>query len=93
MQSIIESRSWAQIVAALAILGHLAAAMTYVLVPMLIGPPAVTYALGAAWIVLLGLAIYWFRGHPWRTVVVLAIGYAVVQVFVIVGDRYLGWNP
>ena len=93
MQSILENRSWARMAAALAILGHFPAAMTYVLVPMLIGPPAITYTLGAVWIALLGTAIYWFRAHPWRSAVLLAIGFVVVQVFVIFGDRYLGWNP
>ena len=93
MQSIVENRSWARIAAALAILGHLVAAMTYVLVPALIGPPAVTYTLGALWIVLLGLAIYSFSAHPWRSAVLLAVGYVAVQTFVVVGDLYLGWNP
>jgi len=92
MRSIKENRSLAKAAGAFGLIGHIAAAILYILVPGLIVPVPAFYAFLAAWLIVLGATIWWLRIHPWRSAVVPIVGAAVVSIALILGRDNLGWR-
>ena len=85
-------RTWAHVAGVLGIVGQIAAAVSFVLVPTLTVPPPATYLFFAAWFGLVGLAIVWWRRHPWRSFLVPIVSVPAVTVILALGGRYLGWG-
>ena len=75
------------------ILGQLAAAFVFVLIPGLAVPSPANYVFFAAWFVLVGLTIAWWRHHPWRSFLVPIVSVPVALVVLEIGSRALGWAP
>ena len=69
-ERLLANRKLAHVAGAVGIAGQLAAAFSFILVPALTVPPPATYLFFVAWFVLLGLAIAWWRRHPWRSFLV-----------------------
>ena len=92
MRSIKENPSLAKAAGALGLVGHLAAAILYILVPGLIVPVPAFYAFLAAWLIILVVTIWWLRSHPWRSAGLPVAGAAVVSIALILGRDNLGWR-
>jgi hypothetical protein len=93
MQGIVENRTLAHVAGAAGILGQLAASYFFLLFPMLVVPTPTSYVIVASWFVLMGLAIAWWRHHPWRSFLVPIVSVPVVMVVLELGVRFLGWAP
>ena len=89
----ISDRTWAHIAGALGIAGQVAAAYFFLLFPALTVPSPENYLFFVAWAVLLGLAIAWWRHHPWRSLLVPIVSVPTVAVVLEAGERFLGWAP
>jgi hypothetical protein len=85
-------RTWPHLAGALGIVGQILAAFQFVLVPALTVPPPATYLFVVAWFILLGLAIAWWRHHPWRSVLVPVVSIPAVILILALGERLLGWS-
>lgn len=92
MRAIKENRSLARVAGALGLVGHLAAAILYILVPGLIVPVPAFYAFLAAWLIILVVTIAWIRSHPWRSAGLPIAGAAVVSIALMLGRDNLGWR-
>ena len=92
MQSIIENTALARLVGVIGVIGHVAAAFVYILLPALTVPFPAFYAFFAAWVIVLLASIWWLRRHPWRSLVVVLIGFALAVGALILGERLLGWT-
>lgn len=92
MRSMRANRTVAKVVGALALVGHLVAALLYILLPGLVVPYPALYAFQAAWVVVLAFAIWWLRDHPWRSAVIVVLGVVLVSVVRVLGEQYLGWR-
>ena len=82
-----------RIVATLGVLGTLALAYVYVLIPMLVVPAPFVYAYVAVWVVLVVASIAWWRRHPWRAFAIPFVGLVVGLVTIELGKSFLGWAP
>ena len=91
MEGIVRNRTLARAAGTAGILGQLAAAYFFVLVPALAVPSPANYLIVAAWFVLLALAIAWWRHHPWRSFLVPVVSVPVVLLVLEFGTRILGW--
>ena len=76
----------------LGIVGQVLSAFSFILVPALTVPPPATYIFPVAWFILLGLAIAWWRDHPWRSFLIPILAMPVVTIIYGVGARFLGWT-
>lgn len=92
MAGITRNRTLGQAAGAAGIVAQLAAAYFFVLYPALIVPPPITYVFVAAWLVLVVLAIAWWRRHPWRSFLVPVISVPIVWLVLQFGIRSLGWS-
>ena len=92
MESIAANRRVARAVGILSVIGHLLAAFLYIVLPGLEVPYPGLYLFQAAWVVVLALVLWWFRGHPWRSAVLVFAGAVVVTVVRILGEQYLGFR-
>lgn len=86
-------RTLARVAGAAGIVAQLAASYYFLLVPALSVPTPANYVIMASWFVLVGLAIAWWRHHPWRSFLVPIVSVPVVLVVLEVGTRVLGWAP
>jgi hypothetical protein len=93
VREIVGNRTVASLAGVLGIVGQLAAAYWFVLVPALTVPTPATYLFVAAWFVLVGLAIAWWRHHPWRSFLVPVVSAPIVILVLEFGTRSLGWAP
>jgi hypothetical protein len=93
MQGIVENRTLAHVAGAAGIIGQLAASYYFVLFPALVVPSPANYLIVAAWFVLMGLAIAWWRHHPWRSFLVPIVSVPIVLLVLWAGTRYQGWAP
>jgi hypothetical protein len=93
MAGITENRTLAQVAGAAGIVAQLAAAYFFVLIPALTVPPPITYLFVVAWLVLVVLAIAWWRRHAWRSILVPIVSVPIVWLLLQVGVRLLGWAP
>jgi hypothetical protein len=92
MTSISENRSVARAAGVLAILGHLLAAFLYIVFPGLEVEYPTLFAFQAAWLIVLVVAVWWLRAHPWRSVGLVLAGAVLVNVARILGEQYLGFH-
>jgi hypothetical protein len=79
--------------ATLGVVGSLALAFFYVLVPALTVPWPANYGFYVAWVGLVVLAIVWWRPYPWRSLAVPIVGLVAVLAALWLGNTYLGWGP
>ena len=93
MEGMVENRRLAHVAGAAGIVGQLAAAYYFILVPALAVPTPANYLIVASWFVLMGLAIAWWRHHPWRSFLVPIVSVPAVMLVLWAGTRYLGWAP
>jgi ABC-type Fe3+-siderophore transport system permease subunit len=78
--------------AVLAVIGHVVASLCYVLLPGIEVPFPALYGFWVAWIAVFVLALYWLRGHPWRTVTLVVIGVVAVNAVRMFGEQQFGWR-
>lgn len=83
----------AHVAGAAGIVGQIAAAYWFLLLPGLVVPSPENYLFFVAWAVLLVLAIAWWRRHPWRSALVPIVSVPVVLLVLELGQRLLGWAP
>ena len=93
MDSLLQNESARRVAATLGVVGSVALAYYYILAPMLTVPSPAKYGFYAAWFVLVGLSIAWWRRHPWRSFSVPIVGLIVALVVLWLGGEYLGWAP
>lgn len=93
MESVIGNRTAARVAGAVGIAGQVAAAYVFLLYPALTVPSPANYVFFVAWFVLVGLAITWWRSHPWRSFLVPIISVPVAVLLLATGTRFLGWRP
>ena len=79
--------------ATLGVLGSVALAFFYILVPMLAVPGLARYGFYGAWFVLVFLSLRWWRNHPWRSLAVPVVGLVAALAVLWFGGEYLGWAP
>jgi hypothetical protein len=91
MESPMSNATLARVAGAAGVAGQFAAAYVFVLIPALTVPSPVVYAFVIAWFVLLGLAILWWRSHPWRSFLVPVISVPSAFLMLALGSRFLGW--
>ncbi|MDQ2966031.1 MAG: hypothetical protein M3R57_09315 [Chloroflexota bacterium] len=93
MTTVVRNDRLARIAGAAGVVAQLAAAYYFVLFPALVVPSPINYLFVAAWFVLVGLAIAWWRHHPWRSFLIPIVSVPVVIVLLELGVRFLGWAP
>jgi len=93
MATVIGNRTLAHIAGAVGIAGQVAAAFIFVLLPALTVPSPENYLFFLAWVVLLGLAIAWWRQHPWRSFMIPIVSVPPVLLLLEIGKRFWNWVP
>jgi hypothetical protein len=93
MDGTVRDRRLARVAGAAGIIAQLAASYFFVLVPTLSVPTPANYLIIASWFVLVGLAIAWWRHHPWRSFLVPIVSVPVVLLVLEFGTRFQGWAP
>jgi hypothetical protein len=93
MSAMAEPRLRERVAATVGVIGTVALAYVYVLMPMLVVPAPFTYAYVAAWFVMVGLSVAWWRRHPWRAFAIPFIGLIAGLVTIQLGSTFLGWAP
>ena len=93
METVIGNRALAYVAGGAGIAGQVAGAYFFLLFPALTVPAPENYLFFVAWAVLLGLAIAWWRLHPWRSFLVPIVSVPVVMLVLEIGKRFLGWGP
>lgn len=91
MRSIVENAMLARVAGVLGVLGHLVAAIFYLLLPGLVVPFPALYAFWGAWAIILAASLWWLRGQPWRSLVVPLVGLPAAIGTRLLGERLLGW--
>ena len=92
LASRIRDRPLAYFAGAAGIVGQLASAYLYVLLPLLVVPSPALYGFIVAWFVLDGLAIAWWPHHPMRSFVVPIVSVPVAVLVLWLGGTLLGWS-
>ena len=72
---------------------QVASAYFFLLFPALTVPTPVNYVFFVAWFLFVGLALAWWRRHPWRSLLVPVVTVPIVIVVLDIGTRFLGWAP
>jgi hypothetical protein len=93
MEPAIRSSTLARVAGAAGIGGQVAAAYVFLLLPGLTVPSPENYLFFGAWTILLGLAIAWWRHHPWRSFLVPIVSVPPAWLLLEIGRRFLGWVP
>lgn len=93
MGSMIASLTMARLAGTAGIAAQLAAAYVFLLIPGLAVPTPANYVFFAAWFVLVGLTIAWWRHHPWRSFLVPIVSVPVALLVIEMGTRALDWAP
>jgi hypothetical protein len=93
METVVRNRTLARVAGAVGIIGQVAAAYVFLLYPALTVPSPANYVFFVAWVVLVGLAITWWRSHPWRSFLVPITSVPVAGLLLAAGTQYLGWRP
>jgi hypothetical protein len=83
----------AHLAGAAGVVGQLASAYYFLLAPALMVPPPATYVFFGVWSVLVGLALAWWRDHPWRSFLLPIISTPAAAFTLGLGERFLGWAP
>jgi hypothetical protein len=82
-----------RIVATIGVIGTIALAYVYVLMPMLVVPSPFVYGFVAAWLVMVVASLAWWRRHPWRTFAIPFVGLVAGLAAIQLGTSLLGWAP
>jgi hypothetical protein len=93
MEALARHEGARRVAATLGVVGSVALAYYYVLLPALTVPTPATYLFVAAWFVLVILAVAWWRRYPWRSFAVPIIGFVAVNAALWFGTTYLRWAP
>lgn len=93
MEWVIVNRTTARAAGAAGIAGQVAAAYFFLLFPALTVPSPENYLFFVAWALLLGLALAWWRRHPWRSFLVPIVSVPAAMLVLEIGNRFLGWVP
>jgi hypothetical protein len=91
--SMTRDRRLAHLAGVLGIVGQLASAYWYLLYPLLVVPSPASYLFFAAWFVLVGLTVAWWRHHPVRSFFVPIVSVPAVVFALWIGTTFLGWAP
>ena len=70
---------------------QVASAYFFLLYPALIVPSPLNYLFFIAWFFLVGLAMAWWRHHPWRSLLVPVVSVPLVVLVLEIGISFLGW--
>ena len=90
---VIRDRPLAHLAGIAGIVGQMASAYWYLLYPLLVVPSPASYLFFAAWFILVGLTIAWWRDHPLRSFFVPVVSVPVAIILQWVGTTYLAWAP
>ena len=93
MERAIGNRTLSHVAGAAGIVVQVASAYYFLLFPALTVPSPVNYLFFIAWFVLVGLAIAWWRDHPWRSFLLPIVSLPAVIAVLEFGTRVLGWAP
>ena len=93
METVVGNRALAHVAGAAGIVGQLAASYFFLLFPALSVPSPENYLFFIAWAVLVGVAIAWWRDHPWRSFLVPIVSVPIAVLLLEFGTRFLGWAP
>jgi hypothetical protein len=93
METVVGNRTLAHVAGAVGIIGQVAAAYVFLLYPALTVPTPTNYVFFVAWIGLVGVAIAWWRSHPWRSFLVPITSVPVAALLLAAGTQFLGWRP
>jgi hypothetical protein len=91
MDSLLRNETARRVAATLGVVGSIALGYQYILVPLLTVPSPAKYGFYAAWLVLVGLSIAWWRRHPWRSFGTPIVGFIAAAAVLWFGGEYLGW--
>lgn len=92
MDAVLGNRTVQRVAATLGVIGSLALAFFYVLLPMLVVPYPVVYGFWIAWGALVILALAWWARHPWRSFAVPIVGLMLGIGAIELGSRLFGWT-
>ena len=92
MRSIIQNKTVARAAGTVGILGHLVAAIVYIVLPSLEVPYRALFVFEAAWVIVLIVSVWWLRANPWRSAVVPLVGVCLAGAARVLGEQYLGWR-
>ena len=93
MSATTEHSTLERIAATAGVVGSIALAYVYVLMPMLVVPSPFVYGFVAAWVVLVVASLAWWRRHPWWAFAVPVVGLVVGLAAYRLGITFLGWAP
>jgi hypothetical protein len=93
VQSIVDSDRARRIAATVGVLGQVASAYWFVLYPLLTVPSPASYLFFGSWIVLVGVALAWWRRHPWRSFMLPLVSVPIAVLILEFGKQSLGWLP
>ena len=65
----------------------------YLLYPLLVVPSPASYLFFAAWFVLMGLTVAWWRHHPIRSFLVPIVSVPAAVLALWIGTTFLNWAP
>jgi hypothetical protein len=93
MDALVGNEMVRRVAATLGVVGSIALAFFYILVPALTVPEPTMYGFYLAWVVLVVLSLRWWRPQPWRSFAVPIVGLVAVLAVLWFGNSYLGWAP
>lgn len=93
MEAVVRNQTLARVAGSAGVVGQVAASYYFVLFPAMSVPSPANYLIVASWFVLMGLAIAWWRDHPWSSFLVPIVSVPIVLLVLWAGTRYLGWAP
>lgn len=93
MERLTNGRKRARIAATLGVVAQVLGAYYFILLPALTVPSPANYLFFAAWPVLVGLTIAWWRDHPWRSFMLPVVSIPLANLVLEIGFRFWGWAP
>ena len=93
MSAMTEHRVVDRVLATVGVVGTIALAYVYVLMPMLVVPSPFVYGFVAAWVVMVVASLAWWRRHPYRVFAIPFVGLVAGLAAIQVGSSLLGWAP
>ena len=83
----------ARAAATIGVVLQIASGDLFVFYPLLTVPAPESYGFFAAWPLLVGLTIAWWRRHPWRSLLLPIVSVPTAAIVLDYGYRFLGWGP
>ena len=93
MSAMTESRLGDRIVATVGVVGTIALAYVYILIPMLTVPSPYMYVFVVVWVLMVVASLAWWRRHPWRSFAIPFVGLPLGLLALQLGTSVLGWAP